>query len=125
GPPPPAARPTRASSPRGQSSGGGELAAPGRLVVRSTVAASVRSVAQSSRPAETESAANTLLPPTATRKEGLDPVLPGIRSFTRTVPTAVPSLFHSSGPVVPSSALKYTSAPSAAPEPPPVPAGPG
>ena len=32
--------------------------------------------------------------------------MPGSMSLTRTVPAAVPSLFHSSSPCVPSSAVK-------------------
>src|SRR5437879_3364296 len=39
---------------------------------------------------------------------GNDPPLPGFRSATGTVPPDVPSVFHSSLPVVPSLALKYT-----------------
>ena len=37
---------------------------------------------------------------------GDEPLPPGLMSLTRTVPAAVPSLFHSSAPCVPSSAAK-------------------
>ena len=37
---------------------------------------------------------------------GSEPALPGLMSLTSTVPAAVPSLFHSSTPCTPSSAVK-------------------
>jgi hypothetical protein len=39
-------------------------------------------------------------------EEGIEPLAPGKMSFTRTVPAAVPSLFQSSSPDVPSFARK-------------------
>ena len=51
----------------------------------------------------------------ATSLEGLlpDPPASGLMSLTITVPAAVPSLFHSSRPFVPSSALKKSMPPTA------------
>src|SRR5262249_4249747 len=44
--------------------------------------------------------------PTFVSQAGDEVALPGLRSLTSTVPAAVPSLFHSSRPCVPSSAVK-------------------
>ena len=47
----------------------------------------------------------------AVRLDGNEPLTPGLMSLTSTVPAAVPSLFHSSAPAVPSVALKKTAPP--------------
>src|SRR5262249_60829582 len=46
------------------------------------------------------------VPLACTRLLGLEPLVPGLMSATITVPAAVPSLFHSSAPCVPSVAVK-------------------
>jgi len=47
---------------------------------------------------------------TAVRSAGEEEAAPGLMSLTRTVPAAVPSLFHSSAPCTPSSAEKIQQA---------------
>src|SRR3954453_14595480 len=56
---------------------------------------------------------NRATPLTGTMKAGLEAPAPALMSLTRTVPAAVPSLFHSSAPLEPSSAEKKTVSPTA------------
>src|SRR5262245_24181779 len=60
----------------------------------------------SSRPCTPSSAVKKRWPPETVSDAGFEWVLPGLMSLTRTVPAAVPSLFHSSWPLVPLEAEK-------------------
>src|SRR5262245_60999743 len=74
------------------------------------VPAVVPSLFHSSRPVVPSSAVKNSVPFTVVRYLGpereSEPVLSGLMSLTREVPAAVPSLFHSSRPCVPSFAVK-------------------
>ena len=54
------------------------------------------------------SARKNSMPPARVSSVGYELPEPGLMSLTRTVPAGVPSVFHSSTPLVPSSAVKNT-----------------
>ena len=92
---------------------GKEPSGPGRRSVTRTVPNAVPSERHSSWPWITSLAEKKSVPLTFVREmddpSRREPVGPGTMSFTSAVPAAVPSLCHSSGPWVPSSALKKRS----------------
>jgi hypothetical protein len=87
-------------------------------LTRTSSAKAVPSMNNGSGPASTDasslkicsplpsSAPKNSVPLTSVSACGADPASPGRRSMTRTVPAAVPSLRHNSGPLMPSSAVK-------------------
>ena len=101
----------------GVRSWGDELAVPGLTSATSTVPAALPSLFHSSVPLP-----GALVPllaekytvvPSGTRLATLLLLEPGQMSFTSTVPASVPSLFHSSAPMEPPSALKNSVDPAA------------
>src|SRR5262249_14158790 len=90
---------------------GAELPPPGLMSLTSAVPADVPSVFHSSQPVvltyiEPSKATKNSVPFTIVNCSGLELASPGEMFLTRTVPAAVPSLFHSSTPFEPSNALK-------------------
>ncbi len=83
---------------------------PGVRSLTKTVPAVVPSLFQSSRPCTKLFAVKNRTPLTLVRLAGVEEVIPtpvnGLMSLTRTVPAVVPSVFHSSKPCTPSSAVK-------------------
>ncbi len=96
---------------------GPEPLEPGPMSATRTVPAAVPSLFHNSSPLTSSKALKYRVLPTAVRLRGLElkpPVItppeleePGRMSLTRTVPAAVPSLFHNSLPFTPSSEVKY------------------
>src|SRR5262245_60070145 len=101
-------RPGGAVSPGGRRST--ELAGPGLMSLTMTVPCAVPSLFHSSKPCTPSSAVKNSVPLTSVRfpihAAGNPPAGPGLMSLTILVPAAVPSLFHSSRPCTPSSAVK-------------------
>ncbi|GCA81669.1 hypothetical protein MiTs_03688 [Microcystis aeruginosa NIES-2521] len=95
---------------------GSERKPPGRISLTRTVPAAVPSLFHNSSSKLSVGVKNRVLP-TAVRLSGLEEPQgtppPGQISLTRTVPAAVPSLFHNSKPLTPSLALKNRVLPTA------------
>src|SRR5262249_19513368 len=80
------------------------------VLVSGTVPLVVPSLCQTVRPVPSSAVKKSRVLKSS-RSAGLDDALPPLMFLTRLVLPAVPSVFHSSRPLVPSSALKYSVAP--------------
>src|SRR5439155_1025445 len=101
------------TSGRPRRSNGWELPGPGLMSVSRAVPAPVPSLFHSSSPCAGSLAKKKRVPFTFVRSPGSESLAVGsgsmglgLMSFTRTVPSGVPSVFQSSRPVIPSSAAK-------------------